>query len=100
MHDSLYMYTEASHSESKCHIEKQPLKAWHFQIQYIYYSKSVKPGITRIPWSFQGLHEISIIKRDFMKSLFISSDYMKSLKKQALNFILLQVNFGIVDMYV
>ena len=60
---------------------------------YICYSKSVKPGITRNPWSFQWLHEISTIMRDFMKSLFISSDYMKSLKKQALNFILLLVSW-------
>ena len=63
------------------------------KIWCICYSKSVKPGITRNPWSFQWLHEISIIIRDFMKSLFISSNYMKSLKKQALNFILLLVNW-------
>ena len=49
------------------------------------YSKNVKPGIMQNPWSFQWLHEISIIKRDFMKSLFISSNYVKSLKVRVWN---------------
>ena len=52
--------------------------------RYICYVKSLIVSV--ITWN---LHH----NEGFMKSLFIYSDYMKSLKKQALNFILLLVSY-------